>query len=118
MFGVVVNSGHDVRSTEALRILERCVGHNLAGFEIDETGDDGRGAKIDSQAVNGSSGPCDLLTSRGIDDTLAFPDDGRIEHCGSVRDGQVQSVALDAHLPTPHRVALDLTVLHCDPTLA
>ena len=45
MFGVVVDSGHDVRAAEPLRILERRVCDELAGLEIDQTDDDGRGAE-------------------------------------------------------------------------
>ena len=110
MSGVVVDARHHVRAAEALRILERRVGDELAGLEVEEPQDDRRRAEIHRDAVNRTAGAIDLLAV--IESTMRSP--SRVTAGSSVvvpsAGGQVQGRALDAHLAAAHRVARDLAL--------
>ena len=60
MLGVVVDARHHVRAAEALRVLERGVGDQLAGLEIEQPEDDGRRAEVHREAVNRASSTRDF----------------------------------------------------------
>ena len=108
MPGVVMDPGHHVRAAEALRILERRVRDELAGFEIDQPDDDGGRPEVDREAVNRTGRAGDLFPGHGVDDTIALTHDRGIERRRLVGGRKVQRAPLDAHLAAAHRVALDL----------
>ena len=117
MLGVVMDPRHDVGPAEALRILERRVGDELAGFEIDQPEHDGGGAEVDREAVDrtgraGDSSPVIASTMRSPSRTTA----DRAPRLAAGR--KVERVPLDAHLAAAHRVALDLAGRRRDAALA
>ena len=52
MLGVVRDARHHLGAAEALRILKRSVRDQLAGFEIEQPQDDGRGAEVHRDAMD------------------------------------------------------------------
>jgi hypothetical protein len=88
MTGVVVDPGHDVRAAEALRVLERGVRDLLAGLEIDQPHDDGRGPEIDREAVNRTGRAGDFFAGHRVDHSIAGAHDRGIERRGLVVAGR------------------------------
>jgi hypothetical protein len=118
MPGVVMDPRHDVGAAEALRVFERRVGDLLAGLEVDQADDHGRGTEIDREAVNRPARAGDFFAGARLDDAIAVTDDGGIECRLPVRGRQVERLPFDAHLPAAHRVAFDLPGVGRDPALA
>ena len=77
MLRVVVDARHHVRAAEALRVFERRVGDQFAGFEVDQAQDDGRRAEVHRDAVDRPGGARDL--DAVDEDAIAVARDGRIE---------------------------------------
>ncbi len=119
MSGVVVDPRHDVRAAKALRVLERRIGDELAGFEIDQPDDDRGRPEIDREAMD-RTGRSGRSSSPLIPSTMRSPSRTTAGSSAVVwwRGRKMQRASLDAHLAPPHRVALDLSVVGRDPTLA
>ena len=105
MLGVVVDPRHHVRAAEALRVLERGVGDQLAGLEIEQAEHDGRRAEVHRQAVDRAGRPrrfprrrCRMRSpSRVTAGSSARP---------ACRAAQVERMPLESRmLAAPHRVA-------------
>ena len=91
---IVVDARHHVGAAEALGILERGVGDQLAGLQVEEAQHDGGGAEVHGDAVGGRS--AEPSTSRA-------------------RVGSPTALPLDAHVAAPHGVAANLPAVarHC-----
>jgi hypothetical protein len=117
MHAVVMDPGHDVRTAEALRILERRVRNLLTGFEIDQSDHDGGGPEVDREAVDRPGRTGDFFAGRRVDDAIAVTYNRGIERGGPVGGRKMERPSLDAHLAPAHRVALHLAGLGGDATL-
>ena len=62
MVRVVMDARHHVGTAESLRIFERGVGDQFAGFEIDQAQDDRGRAQVHGDAVNRPAAIGDLLS--------------------------------------------------------
>ena len=105
MVGVVLDARHHVGPAEALRVFERRVGDELAGFEVDQAQDDGRRAQVHRDAVDRPGRAVDFDAVE--QDAIAVARDGGIELHLLAAGGQAERVPLDAHLAAAHRVAFD-----------
>ena len=117
VFGVVVDARHHVGSAESLRILERRVGHELAGLEVDQANDNRRRTEIHREPVDRAARFVEHLAADPVDDPAALSYHRGIDRHLRLADRQVQRVALDAHVTAPHRVALDSARVGDDATL-
>ena len=105
MLRVVVDSRHHLGTAEPLRVLERRVGNELAGLEIEQAQHDGGRAEIHGDPVERTWPAINFLTVE--EHAVALSRHGGGEMGRAAGAGQTERLPLDAHAAAAHGVADD-----------